>query len=63
MITQRILIMFTEPSTWRGLVAVAGALGLKFTDVNPTDLLSLAITIVGVIEILRKERSGPPNAG
>jgi len=54
----RLAAMFTEPSTWRGLTVLLGVLGLQFTNVNPADILSLALAVIGAIEILRVEKTG-----
>lgn len=54
----RIVTMFTEPSTWRGLAAVGGAVGLQVSPLGSTDVLSLMMTVMAAIEMIRKERNG-----
>lgn len=49
------LARLTEPSTWRGMAAVIGAVGLQ---VSPDSLIGLLVIfwyITGLVNIIRKE--------
>lgn len=44
-----------EPSTWRGIVALAGLLGINLSPEDAAIIANIAITVIAVINIIRKE--------
>lgn len=46
----------SEPSTWRGLTALGIALGIKLHPAMQEAIISAGLAIIGLINILRKER-------
>lgn len=44
-----------EPSTWRGLVVIAGMCGWILTEHEAEAIASLAAIAVGLIEVIRKD--------
>jgi hypothetical protein len=46
----------SESSTWRGLIFLAVALGLKISPDHQEALISFALTAVGAINILRRSK-------
>ena len=49
-----ILDRLSESSTWRGLIFCACALGLQLSPQLQESILTAALSLVGVINILRK---------
>lgn len=54
-----ILSRFSEPSTWRGLIMLAGALGLTIQPEYHEHIIALAMAAVGLINVFRRERRIP----
>ena len=48
------LTRLTENSTWRGLILVATALGLKLDPEHQEAIIAAGLSLVGLINILRK---------
>lgn len=44
-----------EDSTWRGLVMLATALGVKLDPAQASAIISAGLAIVGLINVLRKQ--------
>lgn len=44
-----------EPSTWRGLIVIAGMCGWIVTEHEAQAIVSLAAIGVGLIEVVRRE--------
>jgi hypothetical protein len=49
-----ILARLSESSTWRGLVMVAAAVGLKLDPSHADAIIAAGLSVVGVINIFRK---------
>lgn len=49
-----ILTRLTENSTWRGAILVATALGLKLEPEHQEAIIAAGLSLVGLINILRK---------
>lgn len=47
---------FREPSTWRGLAALATAFGLKVAPEMQEGVIGTGLAVIGLINVLRKER-------
>jgi len=45
-----------EPSTWRGIVAICAILGVNVSPEMQQGIISLAVALLGVIEIFRAEK-------
>lgn len=45
-----------EPSTWRGIVAIAAILGINVSPELQQAIIGAAVGLLGVIEILRTEK-------
>lgn len=45
-----------ENSTWRGLILVATALGLKLEPELQNQIVAAGLSLVGLINIVRKEK-------
>lgn len=44
-----------EPSTWRGIVAIAALLGINISPEDAAIIANVAVTIIAAINIVRKE--------
>jgi len=44
-----------QPSTWRGLIGVATALGLSLNPEQAAAIVAAAVALVGVVEVFRDE--------
>lgn len=55
-----ILERLKEQSTWRGLVLLATALGVKLEPDHAEAIITLGLAIVGFINVLRKDRATIP---
>jgi hypothetical protein len=49
-----ILERLSENSTWRGIILLATALGLKLDPELQTQILTAGLSFIGIINILRK---------
>jgi hypothetical protein len=50
-----ILARFKEPSTWRGVTAFAGVVGISLSPEYWDAIASAAIGIIALIEVIRRE--------
>lgn len=60
-----ILDRLAEPSTWRGAISVATALGIKLQPDFAEAIISAGLAAMGLVNILRKEKDAvgtPPSA-
>ena len=48
-----------EPSTWRGLIALATALGLKLSPEQATAIITLGVALMGAVGVFTPDKSGP----
>lgn len=55
-IVNLVLERLSENSTWRGLILVSTALGLKIEPALQEQILVAGLGLIGVINILRKEK-------
>lgn len=46
----------SENSTWRGLILVATALGVKLDPAMQEGILAAGLSLVGLINIIRKDK-------
>lgn len=44
-----------EPSTWRGLILVATAAGAHWSPESQNLVVTLGVSLAGLVEIIRKE--------
>lgn len=51
-----ILERLKEPSTWRGLLALATALGVKLHPEMQEAILSTGLALIGMINVFRAEQ-------
>ena len=51
-----LLEKLSENSTWRGLILVATALGVKLDPTMQEGILAAGLSLVGLINIIRKEK-------
>jgi hypothetical protein len=51
-----VLERLKEPSTWRGLLALATALGVKLHPELQEAILSTGLALIGLINMVRVER-------
>lgn len=58
-ILKTILARLSEQSTWRGLILLATAAGLNLSPEHWEAILTLGLSVVGLINILRKETPKP----
>lgn len=49
-----ILERLSENSTWRGIIMLATVLGMKLDPELQTQILSAGLSLVGIINIIRK---------
>ena len=47
-----------EPSTWRGVTGILALLGIAVTPELSDAIIAVAVGLVSIIEILRKEKAG-----
>ncbi len=45
-----------EPSTWRGLLALATALGVKLHPEMQEAILTAGLALIGMVNVFRKEK-------
>jgi hypothetical protein len=45
-----------EPSTWRGLAALATAFGLKVAPEMQEGVIGTGLAVIGLINVIRKEK-------
>jgi hypothetical protein len=55
-IVEIVLTRLSENSTWRGLILVAMALGLKLEPELQAAILSAGLGLVGLINVIRKSK-------
>ena len=53
-IIETILERLSENSTWRGLILLATAFGLKLDPEMQTQILATGLSLVGLINVIRK---------
>jgi hypothetical protein len=53
-----LLDRLTEPSTWRGLVALLTVFGAKLQPEAADSIVTAGASVYAAIQILRKERNG-----
>jgi hypothetical protein len=53
-IIEVILAKLSENSTWRGLILLAMALGLKIDPELQNQILTAGLSLVGIINVIRK---------
>lgn len=53
-IIETILERLSENSTWRGLILLATAFGLKLDPEMQTQILAAGLSLVGLINVIRK---------
>lgn len=46
-----ILNYFTYPSTWKGIIGIAAALGLTFNIAQQEAVIAAALALIGVIQV------------
>jgi hypothetical protein len=51
-----ILARLSEPSTYRGIIAIAASAGIVVQPNLATQIASAGIALAGLIEIIRKEK-------
>jgi len=56
-IIETILEKLSEQSTWRGLILLATACGLQLSPEHSAAIISVGLSIVGLINVIRKEPS------
>jgi hypothetical protein len=54
-----ILDRFSEASTWRGIISIITALGVKLRPDMTEAIISGGLSAMGIINILRKEKDAP----
>ena len=47
----------SEPSTWRGLIALAGVVGVSISPELSEHIITICVSAYGVIQIFRKEKA------
>ena len=46
-----------EPSTWRGIAGIAALLGIAISPEMQNAIVAVAVGVVSIIEIFRKEKN------
>lgn len=54
-----ILDRLSEPSTWRGVISVITALGIKLRPDLMEAIMTAGLGAMGVINVFRKEKDAP----
>jgi len=49
-----------EPSSWMGIAAAAGAIGIAWTPEMWIQIGALAAAVIGFIQFVKKEKEPPP---
>lgn len=56
-----IINRFREPSSWKGLVVLAGICGYSVSPELRDQIIVLGTGAIGLIEIIRKEKENKPD--
>jgi hypothetical protein len=56
-----LLDRLSEPSTWRGAVSLATAVGVKLRPDLMEAIISAGLAVMGIINVLRKEKNAATN--
>lgn len=48
-----------EPSTWRGLIGLASAIGVVLTPEQADGIIAAGISLIAVINIFKKDAKSP----
>jgi hypothetical protein len=59
---QYILNRLNETSTWRGIISILTGLGVKLRPDLAEAIISAGLSLIGIINILRKEKPNAPAA-
>ena len=52
-----VLARLSEPSTWRGIIAIATGAGLVLSPEMQQGILAVGLSAIGLINIIRKEKT------
>ena len=52
----KIIELLHQPSTWRGFIAVAVALGVSLTPDQSAAIISAGVALAGLVEVFRDEK-------
>jgi hypothetical protein len=50
---------FTEPSTYQGVVAIAGAIGATISPELWEAIATFAVGLIGLVQVIKKEKETP----
>lgn len=56
-ILKKIIEYLRFPSTWKGLIAIAAAAGLTFTDAQAEAIMGAALGVIGMIQVFIDDRT------
>jgi hypothetical protein len=56
----KVLDYLRYPSTWKGLVTIATAAGMKFSDVQAEALIAAGLAVIGLIDVFYSESDVNP---
>ena len=57
--TEYLINRLQEPSTWRGLVLIATAIGVKLEPEQFEAIITIGLAIVGAINVVKKDAKSP----
>jgi len=52
------LYRLSEPSTWRGLIALLTAGGIVLSPDQSSAIIAAGLAVIGAINVIRKEKTG-----
>ena len=52
---------FKEPSTYQGITAIASAVGVSVSPELWEGIATLAVSIIGLIQVIKKEKENEPD--
>ena len=52
-----IINRFKEPSSWRGLIIIAGIVGYKLDPTMQDAIVQAGIALIALVEVIRKEQA------
>lgn len=55
-----ILEYLAFPSTWKGIIAIAAALGLALTEAQQGAIMSTALALIGLIQVFVDDQEEAP---
>lgn len=56
---ENFIVLLSETSTWRGIIAIATAIGITLAPEQQNALMALGLAGIGTINVFRREAKKP----